>query len=263
MAFALQLRESLDQRQSQLESEFASGDDLTTILTRHLAAVERAAETELLTSILLLDESGRHLRHAAGPSLPKAYCDAIDGGEIGPSAGSCGTAAFLGHPIYVTDIESDPLWADYRVVALEHGLRACWSTPIFNTAGSVTGTFAIYHPTTRSPTVDEVKAIALITDHVAQTIMFAQDWASRERANPDSATMHLRLVPKECEDVSSEAPLPLDVARLRERLAECTSKLAHLAETLEPGELVDRVQAVATDCRALVDFLGGQRTRSH
>jgi hypothetical protein len=262
MAFALQLRESLDQRQSQLESEFASGADLTTILTRHLAAVESAAETELLTSILLLDESGRHLRHAAGPSLPRAYCDAIDGGEIGPSAGSCGTAAFLGHPIYVTDIESDPLWADYRVVALQHGLRACWSTPIFNDAGSVIGTFAIYHLTPRSPTVDEVKAIALIADHVADAITLADKITVREIAEPSTAKVSLSLVAGSKQDWC-DVQAARDVTRLQERLLECTSKLVHLADSLESGELADRVQAVATDCRALVDFLGGQRIRSH
>jgi len=262
MAFARQLQESLNQRQSQLDSEIVAGADLRTILTRHLIAVESAAQTELLTSILLLDESGRYLRHAAGPSLPQAYCDAIDGGEIGPSAGSCGTAAFLGHPIYVTDIESDPLWADYRVVALQHGLRACWSTPIFNDAGSVIGTFAIYHLTPRSPTVDEVKAIALITDHVADAITLADKIAVREIAEPSTAKVGLSLVAGSKQGWS-DAQADGDVTRLQQRLLECTSKLAHLAETLESGELVDRVQAVAMDCRALVDFLGGQRTQSN
>src|SRR3982751_4373473 len=123
MGFAFQLTESLRHRESQVLQEFAQGELLGVVLTRHLLAVEAAADTDMLTSILLLE--GSRLRHGAAPSLPPAYCKAVDGGEIGPNAGSCGTAAYLGHPIYVTDIANDPLWDDYRSVALQYGLRAC------------------------------------------------------------------------------------------------------------------------------------------
>lgn len=93
-------------------------------------------------SVLLLD--GKHLRHGAAPSLPAAYTTAIDGVEIGPCVGSCGTAAFRGEAVEVTDIANDPLWAAYKGVALPHGLRACWSTPIRAREGSILGTFALY-----------------------------------------------------------------------------------------------------------------------
>jgi PAS domain S-box-containing protein len=95
-------------------------------------------------SVLLVDADGRHLRHGAAPSLPAEYCAAIDGAEVGASVGSCGTAAFRREPVFVGDIASDPLWADYRALALPHGLAACWSSPIFGDSGAVLGTFAIY-----------------------------------------------------------------------------------------------------------------------
>ena len=75
-------------------------------------------------------KDGKHLRHGAAPSLPQPYMEAIDGAEIGPCAGSCGTAAFTAAPVFVSDIAEDPLWADFKDVALPHGLRACWSIPI-------------------------------------------------------------------------------------------------------------------------------------
>ena len=106
-------------------------------------------EPGTLCSILLLDESGQHLRHGAGPSLPSAYLAAIDGATIGPQVGSCGTAAYRKAAVFVTDIDSDPLWADYRDLALQHGLAACWSSPIFAVSGAVLGTFAIYWRTPR------------------------------------------------------------------------------------------------------------------
>ena len=170
MAFASVLRNSLRHRASSVPVELAEGRTLEEVLNRHLLTVESLADSVMLTSILLLDYEGRRLRHAAAPSLPKLYCDAIDGSEIGPTAGSCGTAAFVGHAIYVEDIATDPLWADYHQLALPHGLRACWSTPIRDNHGLLIGTFAVYHPTPRLPTKEEVQAIGMIADHAAQAI---------------------------------------------------------------------------------------------
>ena len=170
MQFAAQLFGSLDELDSRFESRPHEAGDPQAILDEYLRHVEAAADSELLTSILLLDESGRYLSHGAAPNLPKSYCEAIDGTEIGPEAGSCGTAAFVGHSIYVTDIATDPLWANYRHLALPHGLRACWSTPIFNEAGKLLGTFAIYYRTPRAPHPEEVEAINALSQRVARAV---------------------------------------------------------------------------------------------
>jgi len=175
MPFAAALRESLEIRGSLLPVEFTRGDSLEHVLDRHLLAVEQNFDGELVTSILLLSDDGKRLSHGAGPHLPMSYREAIDGSEIGPCAGSCGTAAYLGRPVYVTDIATDPLWADYRHLALPHGFRSCWSTPIRDEAGSVIGTFATYHRTPGGPSSDEIEAIALITDRVAQAIAWSRD----------------------------------------------------------------------------------------
>src|SRR3982751_6485407 len=126
MAFALRLPELLRLRERVMPAEFAKGEPLESVLDRYLLVVESTAEADTVTSILLLD--GTILRHGAAPNLPRAYREAIDGSEIGPKAGSCGTAAFLGRPVYVSDIANDSLWEDYRELAFANGLRACWST---------------------------------------------------------------------------------------------------------------------------------------
>jgi len=110
----------------------------------------------LVCSVLLLDSDGVTLRQGAAPSLPKEYNDCIDGIKIGPSVGSCGTAAYRKEPVIVTDIASDPLWKDCRQLALPHGLRACWSTPILSRAGKVLGTFAVYYREPREPHSDHL-----------------------------------------------------------------------------------------------------------
>jgi PAS domain S-box-containing protein len=139
----------------------------------------------MLCSILLLDRDGVHVRHGAAPSLPESYTHAIDGERIGPSAGSCGTAAFRKEPVIVEDIASDPLWDNYRDFALAHGLRACWSTPILDSQGRVLGTFALYFRTPCGPTKRHRDLIDLATKTAAIAIVKHQETealrASEER----------------------------------------------------------------------------------
>src|SRR5437879_12437956 len=98
----------------------------------------------VLISILLVSADGKSLRHGAAPSLPKSYTEAIDGGLIGPRSGSCGTAAYRGERVIVSDIMTDPLWDRYRHLAIDHELRARWSTPIFSTTHGVVGASSIF-----------------------------------------------------------------------------------------------------------------------
>ena len=128
----------------------AQGDSLRTLLNEQALLIEQQADG-LLCSILLLSRDGRSLVHGAGPSLPDAYNDGIDGVEIGPAVGSCGTAAYTGKLIVVSDIATDPLWIDFKDLAGEHGLRACWSAPILSSEGAVLGTFAMYYRSPREP----------------------------------------------------------------------------------------------------------------
>jgi len=175
MSFAAGLRQALDLRQADVVGELRRGDNLEDILDKHLRTVEGMSDREILTSVLLLSPDRKHLTHGAAPSLPQSYREAIDGSEIGPSAGSCGTAAYLGRPVYVTDIATDPLWAAYRDLALPHGLLSCWSTPIRHDEGEVLGTFAIYNRSLSGPTREELAAIEIITDKVARAITFARN----------------------------------------------------------------------------------------
>ena len=122
----------------------------------------------MIGSILRLE--GNRLRHGAAPNLPESYNAAIDGIEIGPNVGSCGTAAFCGHAIFVTDVGNDPLWKDFRDLVLHHGLRACWSQPILGSAGQVLGTFGVYYRDVRSPSAEERSTIAA-ADAAARLIL--------------------------------------------------------------------------------------------
>ena len=248
MPFAAGLQQSLHARHGEVASEFERGDSLEEILSRHLLAVEAMAESHLLTSILLLSQDGRRLTHGAAPNLPRAYREAIDGSPIGPAAGSCGTAAYLGRPIHVADIATDPLWADYRHHALVHGLRSCWSTPIRDTAGEVIGTFAIYHRVAGEPTAEELEAIELITEHVARAIMSARGQVSSRRAP------HLRLV-------HNDEPASDPVQTFFDSLLAKAVKLDILASELQAQAVAEReeprrsLESLAADSRKLADVI--------
>lgn len=106
---------------------------------------------ELTCSVLLLEADGKTLRIGAAPSLPHAYNVFVDGYQAGPCAGSCGTAVYRREQVIVRDIASDPLWKGPSEMALKHGLKACWSTPIISRTEKVLGTFAVYYREAREP----------------------------------------------------------------------------------------------------------------
>lgn len=128
----------------------AKGEDLPATAERLCLEVE-AIVPDAACSILTVDAAGL-LHPLAAPSLPPDYSRALDGLSIGPSVGSCGTAAFLRADVAVQDIMTDPLWSDYRDLVAQLDYRACWSTPIRNGKGEVIGTFAFYYRARRGPT---------------------------------------------------------------------------------------------------------------
>ena len=157
--------EALLAGEKRLLEMIAKGHSLNLTLDALCRLVEDLS-SDSMASILLLDSDGNRLRHGAAPSLPGSYTEAIDGAVIGPFEGSCGTAAYRKEPVIVSDIATDPLWADYRDIALVHGLRACWSTPILSSDGRVLGTFAIYYSAPLSPNRQQHNIIEQVT-HLA------------------------------------------------------------------------------------------------
>lgn len=115
---------------------------------------------DMICSVLEVDKPQERVYHLAGPRLPAEYCDLINGSVIGPKAGSCGTSVYHRSQVIVSDIDTDPLWDDYREIALRFGLKACWSTPVISSLGAqVLATFAIYYTTAREPKPEELQLI--------------------------------------------------------------------------------------------------------
>jgi diguanylate cyclase (GGDEF)-like protein/PAS domain S-box-containing protein/putative nucleotidyltransferase with HDIG domain len=143
----------------------AGGAPLLEVLDALSRSIEEQS-VEGICSLSLLDSEGVYLRSAAAPSLPAGYLKKKGDVTIGPKVGSCGTAAFSREPVIVSDIATDPLWDAYRDLALEYGLRACWSTPILSSNGDVLGTFAMYYNKPQEPTALDLPLVARAT-HLA------------------------------------------------------------------------------------------------
>lgn len=127
------------------------GDDGLSQTLNGMALVVEAKNPGMLCSILLVDEQREVITGGAGPSLPMAYNRAVEGLRIGPSVGSCGTAAFWNTPVVVEDIEKDPLWSELQVQARMAGVAACWSHPIVGSDGVVLGAMALYDTRPSAP----------------------------------------------------------------------------------------------------------------
>ncbi len=107
----------------------------------------------------IMQVKNNRLYNWAAPSLPEPYNMAMEGLPTGPHVGSCGAAAFLKQQVIVSDIANDERWTDYKAIALEFGLKACWSYPVLNSDDEVMATFGIYYNEIKTPNEAELKII--------------------------------------------------------------------------------------------------------
>ncbi len=134
------------------------GAPLNDIL-RSVALLIEAHSEGAVCSIFLLDEDGQHLRYAAAPKMSDEYRVATDGVSIGPHVGSCGAAAYLRQPVFVSDVLSHPHFANFRDLIVRTGMRASWSSPIMSHDGRVLGTFGMFYREVREPGPTEIQLI--------------------------------------------------------------------------------------------------------
>jgi diguanylate cyclase (GGDEF)-like protein/PAS domain S-box-containing protein len=237
--------------QKEIIEGIVAGRDLHELLTAICELVEAQTEN-MLCSVLLLDSEGIHVRHGAAPSLPAAFVRSIDGSAIGPTAGSCGTAAYHGKAVIVEDIATDPLWNDYRHLALPHGLQACWSTPVFDPQRRVLGTFAIYYRQPRKPAPEHAALIEMATQTAAIAI---EHHRTIEKLSVSEE--RFKLVSKATNDAVWDWDFAQNTIWWNDGF---TSLFGYPREELEPGPESwtlrihpDEVQQVADDIHHVID----------
>jgi PAS domain S-box-containing protein len=162
--------EDLAAGEKRLLEMVTSGHSMQGILEALCLFVERMT-SGCYCSVVLVDPSGTRLEHGAAPSLPDSFVTSIVGRPLNADSGPCAMAAYLNEQVIAADLTTETRWAadEWCPMALAHGVRACWSTPISSSAGNVLGAFAIYYPEPRMPTpldqaiIDQFTHIASIT----------------------------------------------------------------------------------------------------
>lgn len=227
---------------SALLEQIARQAPLTEVLAGMARCIENLAPQEVLVSVLLADPDGGHLRHGAAPSLPDFYNLAIDGIATGEGVGSCGTAAHRREAVIVTDIATDPLWTDFRDLAAQADLAACWSTPIVARDGGLLGTFAMYHRTPRVPQDADLAlarvfagtaALAIECHHIEQAEAAAE---ARARAAHDELAKAVRV----------ERELRAEAEQRAAAAAELSARMHAAAAAQAPAPRPERCQLGGT-----------------
>lgn len=178
-----------------------------------LQSVENESKDGLIGCILLLDEEG-DFRPGAGPQIPDSFNRAIDGVPARSAIGPCCQAALSGKPVVIRDIAADPQWTKFAQLAIPHGLKSCWSTPIFSSGSKVLGTFANYYREPRDPSPHDFELVRIITRTAALAI-------ERFNAQEDIKKLH--------ENLSRQVERYEDVVReLETSKAELTVKVDDL-----------------------------------
>jgi serine phosphatase RsbU (regulator of sigma subunit) len=181
--------------EKQILERIATGAPMKEVLQVLVRSVEAQTCDGMICSVLVMDEAGQCLREGAAPGLPEAYNRIVDGVQIGPRVGSCGSAAFKGEPVFATDIASDPHWAEYVGLAASFGLGSCCSTPVFSSDDTVLGTVAMYYREPHVPSARDCELIGMAT-HLAGIVIErarAEEKLRRARAAAEEHAREIQL----------------------------------------------------------------------
>ena len=229
--------------------KIASGAPLATVLDVLVRGVEAQSCDGMMCTVLVFDEAAQCLRHGAAPSLPEGYNRIVDGIQIGPCAGSCGSAAYTRQPVFATNVATDVHWASYADLAANFGIGACCSTPVFSSEGALLGTVAMYYRNPHQPSEHDRGLIHMAT-HLAGIVI--------ERAR---AVEQLRVAKAAAEQRAHEITQAYDILRTTQEAlnAELAGAVDYVMSLLPRPITEERISAdwfMATSAQLGGDGLG-------
>jgi PAS domain S-box-containing protein len=174
--------EALLEGERKLLEMVARGDPMPTLMEALCHLVERTLSGSYC-SIVLIDRSAAFIENGVAPTLPPAFIRSIIGRPVQEYDGPCTMAACINQQVISDDIESETRWRgdSWRAMAMECGIRSCWSIPFSATAGEVLGAFAIYYNAPRRPTAADQRLIDQLRHIVSIAVERTRDAETLKR----------------------------------------------------------------------------------
>ncbi|WP_433867915.1 EAL domain-containing protein [Ralstonia wenshanensis] len=135
-------------------AQLASNATLSTVL-RHLCLYVEQVYPNAMSALLLLDADSQTMSVAAAPTLPAAYAATLENTPVGPDAGACGCAVYLGDAVFIDNIATDPRWQHERTAALAAGFVSAWALPIRSSRGDKLGVLGLFYRQPCMPAEEE------------------------------------------------------------------------------------------------------------
>jgi PAS domain S-box-containing protein len=167
----------------------AGGHQLHSTLEALCQLVE-SADSGCRCSVFLVDSTGMRLEQMVSPSMPASFQAGMIGRPVTVDSSPSSMACFRNEQVIAADLTSETRWAsDWCPMALAHGVRACWATPIASAAGEVLGAFTLYYDEPRTPMTLHQSLIERFT-HIARiAIARAQNDAALKRSEARKAAI--------------------------------------------------------------------------
>ncbi len=127
---------------SRMLNAIARDENLESVML--CACYEVSSILDDVTVAIFQTTDNHFLKLLAAPTFADSPFSIVHKLAIREGAASSGTAAFRGESVLVTDIENDPLWADYKEHITPFGYKGSWSNPIKDNKGNTLGVITFY-----------------------------------------------------------------------------------------------------------------------
>lgn len=141
--------------------------DIETVLREVLSAALEVQGADMgLLSLCDTERDGLNLKVQSG--FDQEFLKFVE--WVPPGAGACGTCYEQRRRVVIEDVETDPIFAEYREAARRAGFRACHSTPLITGTGNIIGVLSVHFRQPHSPSNRETRLIDLYARMAADII---------------------------------------------------------------------------------------------